>query len=86
MLFLLQDWRAKNILVTIRGYSGDAIGLNPIKKFAFDHIFEPLTLKLSRNFYTVGQRIQGKDIIQTGILVTVLSDRTKGDSQRLNQG
>ena len=55
----------KNILVTIRGYSGDAIGLNPIKKFAFDHIFEPLTLKLSRNFYTVcyeaGQRKMVKD-------------------------
>lgn len=57
----------KNILVTIRGYAGDCIGLNPIKKFIFDYILEPLTLKLSRNFYTVCNDAGKRKMVQKNI-------------------
>ncbi len=43
----------RNILVTIRGFSGDAVGLGWLKRFAFTRIFEPLTIRLSRYVLTV---------------------------------
>lgn len=42
-----------NILVTIRGFSGDAIGISPAKRFVFNHIIEPITLGLSRRYIVV---------------------------------
>lgn len=57
----------KNILIAIRGYAGDTIGLNPVKKFIFDYIFEPLTLKLSRNFYTVCNEAGKRKMVQKNV-------------------
>lgn len=57
----------RNILLTIRGSSGDAIGLNLLKKFLFVNIIEPLTLKLSRNFYTVCTEAGQRKIVKKNI-------------------
>lgn len=57
----------KNILITIRGFSGDTIGLNPFKKFVFDNIIEPLTLKLSRNFYTVCHEAGERKMVKSNL-------------------
>lgn len=35
----------KRIVVTIRGFSGDALGLSPIKRWVFNNIVEPFTLR-----------------------------------------
>lgn len=53
-----------NILVTIRGYSGDHIGLNPIKRWIFNSIVEPLTLRLCKKFYTVCQEAGKRKMVQ----------------------
>ena len=54
----------RRILITIRGYSGDAIKLSRIKRFAFNRIFEPLTLSLCTNFYTVCEEAAKKKMVQ----------------------
>ncbi len=50
----------KNILVTIRGFSEDDLSLGKVKRFLFQYLIEPLTLRLCKSFYTVcneaGQR------------------------------
>lgn len=52
-----------NILITIRGYSGDASDISKPKKFIFDNIIEPLTLKLSKSFYTVCEEAGKRKIV-----------------------
>jgi glycosyltransferase involved in cell wall biosynthesis len=52
-----------NILVTIRGFSGDVVVLNPLKHFAFTHIIEPLTIRLSRNVLTVCEEAGRKPMV-----------------------
>lgn len=54
----------KNILITIRGFSGDVIGLSIFKRFAFNCIFEPLTLRLCTKFYTVCEEATKKKMVQ----------------------
>lgn len=53
----------KNILITVRGFSGDAININNVKSWAFTSIFEPLTLKMTKFFYTVCQEAAKKPMI-----------------------
>ena len=53
----------KNILVTIRGYSGDALDISKPKKFIFDNIIEPLTLRLCKAFYTVCEEAGNKKMV-----------------------
>lgn len=43
----------KKVLMTVRGFSSDDLTLNPIKRFLFKHIIEPITLMLSDKIYTV---------------------------------
>lgn len=52
------------IIIAIRGFSGDAIGISRIKKFAFTKIIEPLTLKLCTKFYTVCSEAGNKKMVQ----------------------
>ena len=54
----------KNIFVTIRGFSGDAIYLSKIKRFVFSHFIEPYTLKLCRYFVTVCKEAAEKDMVK----------------------
>lgn len=43
----------KKVLMTVRGFSSDDLTLNPIKRFLFKHVIEPITLMLSDKIYTV---------------------------------
>ncbi|WP_017413608.1 glycosyltransferase family 4 protein [Clostridium tunisiense] len=52
------------IIVAIRGFSGDAIGIGKLKKFIFTKIIEPLTLKLCYKFYTVCTEASNKKMVQ----------------------
>ncbi len=53
----------RNILVTIRGFSGDVAVLGRLKRFAFTHVFEPLTVRLSRYILTVCQEASRKPMV-----------------------
>lgn len=44
---------AKKIIVCIHGHSGDANNISGFEKFLFNHIVEPLTLKMADCVYTV---------------------------------
>lgn len=57
----------KNILVTIRGFSGDALNVSFMKRFMLSQIFEPLTLKLCKKFYTVCEEAAEKKMVQQNI-------------------
>lgn len=54
----------RNILVTVHGFSGDAVVLSPLRRFMFTNVIEPLTLRLSRNFLTVCEDASSKPMIQ----------------------
>lgn len=54
----------KNILITIRGFSEDALNISPIKRNIFTKIIEPLTLKLCKNFYTVCSEANEKKMVK----------------------
>ncbi|QVK17155.1 glycosyltransferase family 4 protein [Mycoplasmatota bacterium] len=54
----------KNILITIRGFSGDSIGINPLKRFIFNKIIEPLTLRMCTKFYTVCEEAASRKMVQ----------------------
>lgn len=43
----------KKVLMTVRGFSSDDLTLNPIKRFLFKHVIEPITLMMSDKIYTV---------------------------------
>lgn len=54
----------KKIIIAIRGSSGDAIGINALKKFVFTKIIEPITLRLCTKFYTVSTEASRKKMVQ----------------------
>lgn len=53
----------RNIIITVHGFSGDAIGLKPIKRLLFTKIFEPLTLKMADKVFTVCEEASNKKMI-----------------------
>lgn len=54
----------RNILVTIRGFSGDAVDVGSLKRLAFTHIVEPLTIRLSRYILTVCKEAGDKPMVR----------------------
>ncbi len=52
-----------NILVTIHGFSGDACALGPLKRLAFTHIVEPLTIRLAKRVLTVCEEAGRKPMV-----------------------
>lgn len=53
-----------NILLTVRGFAGDAIGISKFKNFLFTMIFEPLTIKLSKGVTIVTKESLNKKMIK----------------------
>lgn len=53
-----------NIILAIRGFSGDSLKLSKAKRFAFNYFVEPLTILLSRKVYTVCEDSMNRDIIK----------------------
>lgn len=53
----------RNILVTVHGFSGDALGIGPIKRWFFSRLIEPVTLSLSRCVLTVCEEAGQKRMI-----------------------
>lgn len=53
----------KNIIITIRGFSGDAIEISKVKKYIFTNIIEPLTIRLCDKFYLVCEESYKKKMI-----------------------
>jgi len=54
----------RKIIVTVHGFSGDAIGISPIMNFFFTKIFEPFTLKLADKVFTVCEEASRKKMIK----------------------
>jgi glycosyltransferase involved in cell wall biosynthesis len=53
-----------NILIGVRGFSSDDTGISKSKKFVFDHFVEPMTMMLSRNFYTVSKTMSNYALVR----------------------
>lgn len=45
--------QVKKIVVCVHGFSGDAVNLSRIMRFLFNHLIEPLTIKMADSVYTV---------------------------------
>lgn len=54
----------KNIIVTIRGSSTDALDICRLKKFIYGWIIEPFTLLLASHVYTVSKAMEQKKMIR----------------------
>ena len=54
----------KNTVVTVRGFSGDALYFNPIKKFILSYILEPITLMCSKKVIGVSKYVVSRMVIQ----------------------
>lgn len=54
----------RNVLVTVHGFSGDAIGAGAIKRHIFSSVIEPMTLRLSRYVLTVCEEAGQKSMIR----------------------
>lgn len=54
----------KNILLTLRGSSTDAINISKVNRFVFGHIIEPITMHLSKKVYAVCNAMANRDYIQ----------------------
>lgn len=54
----------KNTVVTVRGFSGDAMYFNLIKKIIVSYILEPITLMLSKKVIGVSRYVVSRNIIQ----------------------
>jgi L-malate glycosyltransferase len=53
----------KNILIAVRGSTIDAKNLSAKMRFIFGNIIEPLTIKLSKNIYTVCEAMRNRKYI-----------------------
>ena len=51
-------------IVTVRGFSGDALYFNGIKRLILSYILEPLTLVLSRRIVAVSQYVSRRNILK----------------------
>lgn len=54
----------KNTVVTVRGFSGDALYFNAIKKTIVSYILEPITLFLSKRVIGVSNYVVSRKVIQ----------------------
>jgi glycosyltransferase involved in cell wall biosynthesis len=54
----------KKTVVTVHGFSGDAIGFNLFKKNLLTYIIEPLTLLFSKNIYGVSEYVESRRMIR----------------------
>ena len=54
----------KNTVVTVRGFSGDMIEFNPIKRILLTFILEPLTLLLTRKVYGVSEFVASRKLLK----------------------
>lgn len=54
----------KKTVVTVHGFSGDAIGFNPVKKFLLTYLIEPLTLLFSKKLYGVSKYVESRKMIR----------------------
>ena len=54
----------KNILLTVRGSSRDAINISSFQKFVFANIIEPITLILSDRVYTVSKAMAKRGFVK----------------------
>lgn len=54
----------KRTVVTIHGFSGDALDINPIKKKILSYFIEPLTLLLSKNIYGVSEYVVSRQMVR----------------------
>ncbi|WIY82994.1 glycosyltransferase [Propionimicrobium sp. PCR01-08-3] len=54
----------RTVLITIRGYSGDQVGLGRAKRFIFNRVVEPITLALCTRFYTVCADAADRKIVE----------------------
>lgn len=54
----------KNTVVTVHGFSGEAIGFNPIKKAMLTYLIEPLTLLLSKKIYGVSEYVVSRKMVR----------------------
>lgn len=52
------------VLVSIRGFSGDALGLSTTRRFVFSNVVEPLTLALSTRFLTVTRAASRRPMVR----------------------
>jgi glycosyltransferase involved in cell wall biosynthesis len=54
----------KNTIVTVHGFSGEALYFNPLKKFLLKFLLEPLTLLLSKQIIGVSEYVISRPVIQ----------------------
>lgn len=54
----------KNTVVTVHGFSGDAIGFNFFKRFLLTYLFEPITLLLAKRIIGVSEYVISRRVIQ----------------------
>ncbi len=54
----------KNTVVTVHGFSGEAIGFNPLKKIILTYLIEPLTLLLSKKIYGVSEYVVSRKVVR----------------------
>lgn len=53
----------KNTVVTVRGFSGDAINFNPVKRYLLTFILEPLTLLMAKRVFGVSRYVVSRKMI-----------------------
>ena len=56
--------RIKKTIVTIHGFSGDALDIHPIKKMILTYFIEPLTLFLSKKTYGVSEYVVSRRMVR----------------------
>jgi glycosyltransferase involved in cell wall biosynthesis len=54
----------KNTIVTVRGFSGESIEFNPLKRFILTFLLEPITLLLSKCNYGVSKYVTSRNMMK----------------------
>ncbi len=54
----------KNSILTVHGFSGDAIDFHPIKKIILTYFLEPLTLLLTKRIYGVSKYVVSRRLVK----------------------